>query len=231
MPGEQCGQSVAARGDDLADALRRPGQDQFVAGREDRDPGRPGHRQRRRVHGCGQSHVFGREAARSREQRVAGAEVHALRAHVLAGGNAGVEPDDVSVALDDLLNDDGVCAFRNHGSGEDARRLARADPHRGVVARGQGADDPQRGGFARVRRPNCVAVHGRDRRAWMGDPGGDILGENAAGRDRQRNPLGLGRRDEGEDVRQGLRDGSHAVAIPPRNRLIGRRSCGRGEDR
>ena len=162
-------------------AQRAAGRNQFVAGRQDRDPGAPAHAERFVVGRRSKRDVAGSEPAAGREQGLARLEVHAGLTQIVAGRSRDRKPDALILALDILLNDDGVGAVRHGRAGEDAHRFA-GTQRAGERASGGGlADHRQRRRRRRgVDGAQRVAIHGGVGKRRLGAQGLKVARQHAA---------------------------------------------------
>ncbi len=162
--GDEGGERQAVGADDLARRDRLARHHHLVAGGEDGDARPARHAQPRPVHRCRQADVAGGEAAALGEAELAGGEVEPGRAHIGAGRGALAHGDRGAGGVDILLDDDGVGAGRQRGAGEDANRLARADPAVEAASGGNLADDREpRQNRYNIGAAHGVAIHRRDR--------------------------------------------------------------------
>ena len=90
-----------------------------------------------------QRHISGAEATTGPNQGFAFAEIHAGLTQIVAGRSRDRKPDPLILALNILLNDDGIGAGRHRRAGEDTHRLARADRSFESAAGGGFADHRQ----------------------------------------------------------------------------------------
>jgi hypothetical protein len=213
--GDERRQRQRVRADDLVWADRLARHHHLVAGRQDADHRPAMDEEPRPVHRRGETDVARRQARSGMEQHLALGEIEPGAAHVSAELGALDDADDVAVALGVFLDDDRVGAFGERRTGEDARRLALTDNPGKPGARRDFGDDAQ---ISRHRRDiggaHRVAVHRRDRERRLGAARGDILGEHAADRVRDRHLLGRQGFEGRQQPRQGFFDRDHGFILP-----------------
>jgi hypothetical protein len=160
------GQRVGIRRDDAAVDEVAVGLDQLVAARDEGDPRALVHPHEAAAQGDHEAHVAGADADARVDRRLAGPDVLARAADVVARRRRDAHRHALAANFGVLLAHHRVGAGGNHRTGEDASRLA--SPHRPARifprrdAEGQlQADGILSAGGREIRGAHRVAVHGR----------------------------------------------------------------------
>ena len=200
-------QGGGARVDHLAGAGLGRDPDQLVAGRDDRDPRPPDHRQVPVAQRRGDAELARAQPRAGRDDVVARGDVLAGAADVVAGPGRG-QPDPVARGVGVLEHDDRVGAGRQRRAGHDPDRGARGE--RGRLAGAGEGRRRHRQLAGQVGGADREAVHRRRVEAGQGAGGDQVGGQAPAPGVGQRDVLGGERGDPFEDAGLGLGDGAHA---------------------
>jgi hypothetical protein len=190
--------------------MRFAGSREFVTGRCKSDDGPAAHLDSRDVTCCNERKIARVESLACGNKHIALVEIEPRLADVPRRCRS-AEYYAIAIGICVFLEQDGVGAFRYYAAGENAHRFAFANfAGKGMAGRRRADDAKLR--TIRIREPDRIAVHGRDRGGGLIARRDDIACENAAMALFKRNDFAVKCRHGRCNARDGFFDGNHSDA-------------------
>ena len=173
------------------------------------------------IHGGGEHDFAGPEPRAPIKENVALGKILTARPDMTARGGLGHGDDPVG-RYRVLLNDDGIRAFRHRRAGKDPHRFAGTNLTAEAGSRRSLANHREaRRQCRHIRGAHRIAIHGRGVEGRLRQARGEILGEHAAERVRERHAFGFERIEPVRDAGESFSDGEQRHEQSAGNRLEG----------